>query len=196
LLDRAKSGTYWAPPVRRAQTPKGDGKETRTLGIPTFEDKILQRAVAMVLEAVYERVFHEGSFGFRPGRCAHQALQATREPLMAMGGGWVVEVDIRRDHRQCGRASERAIPGLPRLAQMAEPTIPKGPHVLGPLQPTSCRVPAAQGAAHGSGLAIAQRSHRPRSRLPEIGTSGSVGVASGNRRFYPTSQCGNARVDP
>ncbi|MFB6261013.1 MAG: transcription elongation factor GreAB, partial [Thiohalorhabdaceae bacterium] len=71
LLDRAKSGSYWAPPVRRAEIPKGDGSETRTLGIPTFEDKILQRAVAMVLEAVYEREFHEGSYGFRPKRSAH-----------------------------------------------------------------------------------------------------------------------------
>jgi len=105
LLDRAKSGTYRAPPVRRAQIPKGDGNETRTLGIPTFEDKILQRAVAMVLEAVYERQFHEGSFGFRPGRSAHQALQATWKSLMDMSGGWVVEVDIRKffdevDHGQ------------------------------------------------------------------------------------------------
>mgnify|MGYP006429809243 CR=1 FL=1 len=109
LLDRAKSGTYWAPPVRRAQIPKGDGKESRTLGIPTFEDKILQRAVAMVLEAVYEREFHEGSFGFRPGRSAHQALQATREPLMDMGGGWVVEVDIRKFFDEVDHSQLRAI---------------------------------------------------------------------------------------
>ena len=53
LLDRAKSGTYQAPPVRRAHIPKGTGTETRPIGIPTFEDKILQRAVAMALEAVY-----------------------------------------------------------------------------------------------------------------------------------------------
>ncbi len=55
LLDRAKSGTYHAPPVRRVHIPKGDGKETRPIGIPTLEDKILQRAVAMVLEAVWRR---------------------------------------------------------------------------------------------------------------------------------------------
>ena len=54
LLDRAKSGRYQAPPVRRVHIPKGTGSETRPIGIPTFEDKILQRAVAMVLEAVYE----------------------------------------------------------------------------------------------------------------------------------------------
>jgi len=105
LLDRAKSGNYRAPPVRRVDIPKGDGNETRPLGIPAFEDKVLQRAVAMVLEAVYEREFHPGSYGFRPGRSAHQALKATWDTLMGLGGGWVVEVDIRKffdevDHRQ------------------------------------------------------------------------------------------------
>ena len=52
LLDRAKSGTYQAPPVRRVHIPKGTGGDTRPIGIPTFEDKVLQRAVVMVLEAV------------------------------------------------------------------------------------------------------------------------------------------------
>ncbi|WP_217351363.1 hypothetical protein [Aquisalimonas sp. 2447] len=65
LLERAKSGAYRAPPVRGTSIPKGDGSERRALGIPTFEDKVLQRAVAMVLEAVYEPEFHEGSYGFR-----------------------------------------------------------------------------------------------------------------------------------
>jgi len=57
LLDRAKSGSYQAPPVRRVHIPKGTGSETRPIGIPTFEDKLLQRAVAMLLEAVYEQDF-------------------------------------------------------------------------------------------------------------------------------------------
>lgn len=96
LLDRAKSGTYRAPPVRRVHIPKGDGTETRPIGIPTLEDKILQRAVSMVLEAVYEQDFLPCSHGFRPGRSAHAALADLRSALMTMNGGWLLEVDIRR----------------------------------------------------------------------------------------------------
>jgi len=94
LLDRFKSGTYRAPPVRRVHIPKGDGR-TRPIGIPAFEDKVLQRAVVMTLEAIYEQDFLDCSYGFRRGRSAHQALEMLSGRLMRMGGAWVLEVDIQ-----------------------------------------------------------------------------------------------------
>lgn len=94
LLDRFKSGSYKAPPVRRVHIPKGGGK-TRPIGIPTLEDKVLQRAVTMLLEAVYEQDFLECSYGFRPGRSPHQVVETLWKRLMDWGGGWVLDVDIQ-----------------------------------------------------------------------------------------------------
>ena len=95
LLGQFRTGAYRAPPVRRVHITKADGRSTRPIGIPTFEDKVLQRALAMLVEAICEPEFHPGSFGFRPGRNAHDALESLRNGLMSMRGGWVLEVDIK-----------------------------------------------------------------------------------------------------
>lgn len=95
LREAARSGCYRAPPVRRIHIPKGDGRSQRPIGIPTLADKVLQRAVAMLLEPIYEQDFLNCSYGFRPGRSAHQALDHLWGSTMRQGGGWMLDVDIQ-----------------------------------------------------------------------------------------------------
>ena len=114
LSDLARSGRYHAPPVRRGYVPKPGKTETRPIGMPSFEDKILQRAVTMILEPIYEQDFLDCSYGFRPGRSAHQALEAIWQQAQWMGGCWLLEVDIRKffdtlDHQHLREILDRRI---------------------------------------------------------------------------------------
>ena len=94
LSERLKRGAYHAKPVRRVYIPKGDGSQ-RPIGVTTVEDKIVQRATVEVLNAVYEADFVGFSYGFRPGRSPHNALDALWVGLMTRQVNWVLDADIR-----------------------------------------------------------------------------------------------------
>jgi RNA-directed DNA polymerase len=92
LWNRLSSGSYFPPPVRAVEIPKRDGS-SRTLGVPTVADRIAQTVVRGYLEPCVEPVFHEDSYGYRPGRSAHQALRVCRERCWR--ADWVLDMDIQ-----------------------------------------------------------------------------------------------------
>src|SRR5258706_650895 len=94
LSERLKRGAYRAKPVRRVYIPKADGRQ-RPLGVPALEDKIVQRAAVEVLNAIYETDFLDFSYGFRPGRSQHQALDALYAGLLTKKVNWVLDLDIK-----------------------------------------------------------------------------------------------------
>ncbi len=94
LWNRMSSGSYFPPPVRAVEIPKKSGDGTRVLGVPTVADRIAQTVAASYLEPSAERVFHPDSYGYRPGRSAHQALERCRERCWK--NDWVIDLDIRK----------------------------------------------------------------------------------------------------
>lgn len=111
LLERFKSGKYKAPPVRAVSIAKPSGKGSRQIGVPCVEDKILQRAVAMILEAIYEQDFLDFSYGFRPNRSPHKALDQFWRKMTRMEDGWIIEVDIKSYFDKIPRSTLREFVG-------------------------------------------------------------------------------------
>ena len=93
IWNRMSSGTYFPPPVRRVDIPKGDSGGTRPLGIPTVSDRIAQMVVKRYLEPLLDPVFHRDSYGYRPGKSAHDALAVTRR--RCWDHDWVLDLDIK-----------------------------------------------------------------------------------------------------
>ena len=98
LWNRMSAGSYMPSPVRAVEIPKDHGTGVRVLGVPTVADRVAQTAAAMLLEEKLEPIFHPDSYGYRPGRSAHDALAVTRRRCWKQA--WVLDLDIRVLFRQ------------------------------------------------------------------------------------------------
>jgi group II intron reverse transcriptase/maturase len=148
LHDRVHSGQYWPAPVRRSYIPKSDGGR-RPLGIPALEDKIVQGAVAEVLNAVYEADFLGFSHGFRPGRSPQTALAALEKALMTQRVSWVLDLDIRTffdsvDHGWLVRMLGHRIAD-PRILRLIERWLKAGVLESGRWEPVEVGTPQGSG---------------------------------------------------
>ena len=148
LHDRVHSGQYWPAPVRRSYIPKSDGGR-RPLGIPALEDKIVQGAVAEVLNAVYEADFLGFSHGFRPGRSPQSALAALEKALMTQRVSWVLDLDIRTffdsvDHGWLVRMLGHRIAD-PRILRLIERWLKAGVLESGRWEPVEVGTPQGSG---------------------------------------------------
>ena len=147
LHERVQSGRYRAKPSQRIYIPKGDGR-MRPIGIAAREDKILQHAASQVLGAIWEEDFANFSYGFRPGRSQHNALDALWVGITQHKVNWVLDADIRsffdtRDHDWLMRFVEHRV-GDPRLLRLLRKWLPAGVSEDGQWSRTSVGVP--QGA--------------------------------------------------
>ena len=93
LWNRMSSGSYFPGPVRAVEIPKDHGLGVRTLGVPNTVDRIAQTAAAKLLEEKLEPIFHQDSYGYRPGRSAHDALAVTRKRCWKQD--WILDLDVR-----------------------------------------------------------------------------------------------------